>query len=199
MRLDQVCEIQSGFTARGKLEESPSGIPVLQLRDLNETIGWDSIVPGRFELDEVHARYFAGPGDVLFRSRGTNNTASAIPEDWQHLAAVVLPLILLKPKDNLIRPAFLEWSINAPGAQRDLEKSIQGTALRMVPRNALAELQIDVPDLAIQDNILETARLAARARELETSAANLRHALSDLILHDAAKRAAKPKPKKAHA
>jgi hypothetical protein len=198
MRLDQVCEIQSGFTARGKLEESPSGIPVLQLRDLNETTGWDSIVPCRFELDEVHARYFAGPGDVLFRSRGTNNTATAIPEDWQHLAAVVLPLILLKPND-IIRPAFLEWSINAPGAQRKLEKSIQGTALRMVPRNALAELQIDVPALATQDAILEAARLAARARELETNAANLRHALSDLILHDAAKRAATPNPKKAHA
>ncbi|MCB9971779.1 MAG: restriction endonuclease subunit S [Hyphomonas sp.] len=198
MRLDQVCEIQSGFTARGKLEESPSGIPVLQLRDLNETTGWDSIIPCRFELDEVHARYFAGPGDVLFRSRGTNNTATAIPEDWQHLAAVVLPLILLKPND-IIRPAFLEWSINAPGAQRKLEKSIQGTALRMVPRNALAELQIDVPALATQDAILEAARLAARARELETNAANLRHALSDLILHDAAKRAATPNPKKAHA
>lgn len=198
MRLDQVCEIQSGFTARGKLEESPSGIPVLQLRDLNETTGWHSIVPGRFELDEVHARYFAGPGDVLFRSRGTNNTATAIPEDWQHLAAVVLPLILLKPND-IIRPAFLEWSINAPGAQRKLEKSIQGTALRMVPRNALAELQIDVPALATQDAILEAARLAARARELETNAANLRHALSDLILHDAAKRAAMHNPKKAHA
>ncbi|MGH2199061.1 hypothetical protein ACQ1Z2_16065, partial [Enterococcus faecalis] len=81
-------------------------------------------------------------------------TATAIPEDWQHLAAVVLPLILLKPND-IIRPAFLEWSINAPGAQRKLEKSIQGTALRMVPRNALAELQIDVPALATQDTILE--------------------------------------------
>ncbi|WP_291209275.1 hypothetical protein [Hyphomonas sp.] len=199
MRLDQVCEIQSGFTARGKLEESPAGIPALQLRDLNDTADWDRIVPGRFELDEVHARYFAGPGDVLFRSRGTNNTAVAIPEQWQHLAVVVLPLILLKPDDSIIRPAFLEWSINAPGTQRELEKSIQGTALRMVPRNALAELRIDVPDLAAQDTILQAAQLANRARDLESKAANLRHALSDLILHEAAKRAATPKPKKAHA
>lgn len=199
MRLDQVCDIQSGFTARGKLGESPAGIPALQLRDLNDRGDWEAIVPARLDLEDAKNRYFAGPGDVLFRSRGAKNTASAIPEDWQHLAVVILPLMLLKPDERLIRPGFLEWSINAPGAQRELEKSVQGTSLRMVPRNALAELQIDVPALAAQDAILEAARLAARARELETSAANLRHALTDLFLHDAARRASSPKPKKAHA
>lgn len=198
MRLDQVCEIQSGFTARGKLDQSPVGIPALQLRDLTESDDWESIVPARFDFGDVKHRYFAGSGDVLFRSRGANNTASAIPEGWQHLAVVILPLMLLKPDERLIRPAFLAWSINSADAQRRLEKSIQGTALRMVPRNALAELEIDVPDLSTQDAILEAATLATRARDLEAQSAQLRHTLSGLVLHQAARRAASLNHKEVH-
>jgi len=199
MRLDEVCEIQSGYTARGKLDESPGGIPALQLRDLNEAEDWDRVEPGRFELGEIRHRYFAGPGDVLFRSRGTNNTATVIPSDWPHLAAVILPLMLLKPDERIIRPAFLAWSINTPEAQRYLEKSIQGTALRMVPRQALGELQLDLPGLAEQDAILAAAKLADRSRNLETRAAELRYRLTGLQLLGAAKQAISNTHKEARA
>lgn len=199
MRVDQVCEIQSGYTARERLSASPSGIPALQLRDLNETDDWAQIEPGTYDLGHLKERYFAGPGDVLFRSRGSLNTASVVPNDWPHLAAVLLPLLLLKPDTARIRPEFLMWAINHPDTQRMLDKRARGTSLRMIPKAALAELEIDVPDLATQDAILETSRLADYAKHLENRAAELRRNLTSMVLRDAAQRMATPSYKGARA
>lgn len=190
MRLDEVCDIQSGYTARERLVDNPFGVPALQLRDLNDADDWQQVEPGTYALGDIHERYFAGPGDLLFRSRGLINTASAIPPDWPYLAAVMLPLLLLKPDTRLVRPDYLAWSINRSDTQREIASKARGTSLRMVPRPALAELQLDVPDLAMQDAILEASRLADHAEALEKQAAELRHALSGLLLREAAQKAA---------
>lgn len=199
MRIDQVCEIQSGYTARERLRTVPRGIPALQLRDLNDADDWASIEPSAYDLGKLKERYFAGPGDVLFRSRGSLNTASAVPKDWPHLAAVLLPLLLLKPDTGEIRPEYLAWAINHPDTQRMLDKRARGTSLRMIPKAALAELEIDVPDLATQDAILETSRLADHAKHLENRAAELRRDLTSMVLRDTAQRLAKPSHKGARA
>lgn len=190
MRIDQVCEIQSGYTARERLSERVGGVPALQMGDLNEADDWQKVEPRTYDLAALKARYFAGPGDVLFRSRGVLNTASAVPDDWPYLAAVLLPLLLLKPDTGRIRPDYLAWAINHPTTQTLLDRRARGTSLRMIPKAVLAELQIDVPDLATQDAILETSRLATRAKHLENRAAELRHSLTGMVLADAAQRAA---------
>lgn len=190
MRIDQVCEIQSGYTARERLSARADGLPALQMGDLNEADDWHQVEPRTYDLAPLKERYFAGPGDVLFRSRGMLNTASAVPDDWPYLAAVLLPLLLLKPDTGRIRPDYLAWAINHPGAQTMLDRRARGTSLRMIPKAVLAELEIDVPDLATQDAILETSRLANRAKHLENKAAELRHSLTNMILADAAHRGA---------
>ena len=188
MRVDAVCDIQTGYTARGRLATSPLGVPALQLGDLSDHDAWCEIEPQRFDLGEVKERYFVGPGDVLFRSRGAVNTASAIPEDWPHLAVAILPLILLKPNRDLVTPDYLAWALNQNDAQTHFDRSVQGTSLRMVPRAALCELDLDIPDLKSQQLILEAHKLAEQAYRLDRKAADLRHHLSTLLLRDAAQK-----------
>ena len=199
MRIDEICDIQSGYTARQRLSPSPLGVPALQLRDLTDQDDWARIKPEKFRLGTVKERYFAGPGDVLFRSRGSNSTASAIPEDWAHLAVTILPLMLLKPEKTLVRPGFLAWALNQPDAQLHFSRHARGTSLRMVPRDVLAELQIDVPDLKTQDTILEASRLAKDAYRLARKSAELRHTLSRLQLAQAARTNPDTMPKGASA
>jgi len=186
MRIDEICEIQSGYTARERLKASPFGVPALQLRDLGDEMDWAGFEPERFDLGEVKNRYFAGGGDVLFRSRGAINTASVIPEDWRHLAVTILPLLLLKPDMGLVRPAYLAWALNGAAAQMHFARRARGTSLRMVPRPALAELDIPLPDLATQDAILEASRLSERAYSLDLQLAELRRSLSRLQMAQAA-------------
>ena len=152
MRVDRVCEIQTGYTARGRLSSSPFGVPGLQLGDLNEHDDWSMIHPEQYDLGDVKERYFVGSGDVLFRSRGTTTTASAM---------------------------------NQREAQTHFDRSVQGTSVRMVPRAALSDLELYVPDLKSQALILEAIRLAHQAYRLECKAADLRHHLNSLRLRDA--------------
>lgn len=186
MRVEDVCEIQAGYTARERLKPDPFGAPVLQLRDIGTDEAWPALEPERFDLGDVKERYFAGSGDVLFRSRGHNTTASAIPDGWPHLAVAILPLVLLKPRRDVIRPAYFAWALNQAEAQLHFDKFARGTSLRMVPKAALAGLEIAVPDLATQDAILEVARLSERAYSLELEAAGRRRTLARLQLAEAA-------------
>jgi hypothetical protein len=74
MRLDAICQFQSGFTVRGKLDPQPEvGQLAMQLRDLREDGSIDLAEVQRFNLDLQVDRYALQPGDVVFRSRGMPN------------------------------------------------------------------------------------------------------------------------------
>lgn len=185
MLLNEVCQIQSGFSARGKLSESPLGTPALHLRDLPAETGWAAPLPIKYDLGQVAQRYFAGPGSVLFRSRGSTNTACAISEDWEFSAVAILPLIIFRPNIELIRPQYLAWAINQPATQALFDRRARGTSLRMIPRSVLDEVEFDVPDLQTQDLVLNIADMANTAFDLETKLASLRRELASSFCHQA--------------
>jgi len=199
MRIDEICDIQSGYTARGRLEPHPFGTPALQLRDLGADEAWDSIQPEAYNLGKVKERYFAGAGDVLFRSRGANNTASAIPEDWPHLAVAVLPLMLLKPRKELVQSEYLAWAISQKSAQVHFRREGQGGSIHMVPKSVLASLEIELPDLKSQALIIEVHSLAEQAYRLDRKAADLRHHLNTLRLRKIVKSTSSQSNAGAHA
>jgi len=137
MRLAELCDIRSGYTARGKLEPVPDGgVPALQLRDVG--VGGEAPRPGpqRYDLGKLSERYFVCGGEVLFRSRGESNTAAAVGALPQP-AAVIVPLVIMRPDKEQVLPEYLAWAINQPDAQRRLGAEAQGTSLRMIPMGVL--------------------------------------------------------------
>jgi hypothetical protein len=182
-KLSSVCAIQTGLTARKRLSPSETGgVRAVQLRDVvvGEKLDFSALT--RFELGDVPARYFAESGDVLFRSRGERTTATVIDEAAPGAAAVVLPLVLLRPIGEIVTPEYLAWAINQPPAQRHLDETARGTSMRMIPRSALDDLVIDLPNLERQKIIVEIDRLAALERELSIHKANMKKTLIDKIL-----------------
>lgn len=96
MRLAELCEIHSGYTARGRLELlAIGGTPAIQLRD----VGVDGSVLGqefqRYDLGNLSSHYFVRGGEVLFRSRGEPNTAAAVSYSVVEPAAVIVPLVIM--------------------------------------------------------------------------------------------------------
>ncbi|MGQ4878880.1 restriction endonuclease subunit S [Billgrantia sp. LNSP4103-1] len=166
MKLTAVCEIQSGYTARKKLEPAPhGGVPAVQLRDLEGDCDFDPAGLPLYQLSGSTDRYWARPGDILFRSRGERNTAVRVAPDAQVGAIAMLPLLVLKPHE-VIDSGYLTWFINQPSSQRYFDKCARGTRLRMIPKKCLDELEIVVPDLETQRRIAEVADLARREHEL---------------------------------
>jgi hypothetical protein len=187
MRLTSACSIYTGYTARGRLEPAENGVLVIQLRDIsaNGNIAADRLT--RFAVAGVSDRYLVRAGDVVFRSRGDRNTASVLDERFSEPVLAVLPLMILRPKPNVITPEYLAWAINQAPAQRHLDSAARGTKMRMVPKTGLDDLQIDVPDIKTQRQIVEIDALAERERTLAVLAAEKRKKLTTLILGGQAK------------
>lgn len=185
MRLCDLCDIQLGYTARSRLERATSGGRLaIQLGDLSPEGRIDVDSLSRFALPSVHGRYLVGAGDVLFRSRGERNTATAVGERLHEPALALLPLVILRPDARVVEPRFLAWAINQPPAQRQLADAARGTNIRMIPRSSLDHLDLDVPAIATQRAIVEASHLAEREAELATQLVARRRQLVDLALLD---------------
>lgn len=198
MKLGQLCTFQMGYTTRARLEPAVAGgVLTLQLRDISPEGEIEHATLTRAHLPDVADRYLVGSGDVIFRSRGERSTAVAISSAMSEKAVAILPLMILRPAPSVITPEFLAWSINLPASQRHLDASAQGASIRMVPKSALDELRLDVPDIATQQRIVAAAKLARREAVLAASLVEKNLSLATLALADAAKRAsARPSERK---
>jgi hypothetical protein len=190
MRLAELSDIHSGYTARGRLEPLPEGgVPALQLRD----VGTEGATPGpdfqRYDLGKLPDRYFVRGGEVVFRSRGEPNAAAAIRDPLPEPAVVIVPLVIVRPDRARVLPEYLAWAINQPDAQRRLGAEAQGTSLRMIPMAVLENLEIAVPDLPTQKRIVELNALARQEGKLLQQLAARREELVSAILGEAAKAA----------
>ena len=185
--ISQVCAIQIGHTARGRLEAEANGTAAIQLRDTRPEGGMADGVIGQYRMDPVPDRYWVRAGDVLFRSRGDKNTATALGFEFP-AAVAVMPLVILRPRPETIEADYLAWWINQPAAQRHFDECARGTGIRMIPIGCLSDLEIAVPDLATQRTIAEVHRLSAREYDLATRLANKRRQLTAFALHERANR-----------
>ncbi len=193
MRLRDVCDVQMGYTPRGRLDPADvGGLPAIQLGDLGPDGGIDPMGLTRYLLDGVPERYLVREGDVLFRSRGERNTATVLDHRLAEPALAVLPIVVLRPNREMIEPMFLGWAINQGPAQRHFDRTARGTGLRMVPKSSLDHLEIDVPDLAIQRAIVELDMLAAEEQQLTSLLAERRRHLMSCLLVDLAKTSRAP-------
>lgn len=193
MRLAHACTIQTGYTARGRLEPTAvGGVLAIQLRDISPEGLVDPSRLTRVQLEGLAHRYFVRAGDLVFRSRGERNTASALDERLQEPALAVLPLMVLRPNRDVVTPDYLAWAINQPPAQRHFDSAARGTNIRMIPRTSLDDLELDVPDIATQRIIVGVDALAERERELSQIAAETRRKMMSLILLE---RASRKRPK----
>ena len=183
MRLADACTIHTGYTARGRLEPAAAGgVLAIQLRDISPEGIVDPERLTRVQLDGLAERYFVRTGDVVFRSRGERNTASALDERLKEPALAVLPLMVLRPKRDVVTPEYLAWAINQPPAQRHFDSAARGTNIRMIPRSSLDDLELDVPDIETQGKIVVVDALAERERELTQLAADTRRKMISLLL-----------------
>lgn len=189
MRLLDVCSIQTGYTARSRLDASADGgVPAIQLRDVSADGRIDPEHLTRVDLGHMGERYFVRSGDVLFRSRGDHNTASALDERFAEPAIAILPLMVLRPNRTLVTPEYIAWAINQAEAQRHFDVAARGTSIRMVPKASLDDLLIDVPDLETQRRIVMIDALAAREGVLMRLLADRKRDLTNRLLAERAKR-----------
>lgn len=187
MRLGELCEIHSGYTARGRLEAMPSeGMLAIQLRDLGHGEALNGNTLERYDLPKLADRYLVHGGEVVFKSRGEPNTAAVVEGKLKEKIAVMLPLLILRPDTTRLFSGYLAWAINHNDAQRKLGAEAQGTSLRMISKATLESLDIPVPDLETQHRIATLDALSKKEGRLLRDLATSREQLHSKILSERA-------------
>ena len=189
VRIGQLCHLGSGYTTRSRPEPAPSdGLLAIQLGDIhgNHSIRAETLYRYKFAAHPPE-RYLVHGGEVLFKSRGNPGTAAVVSAPLGEPAVVILPLLILRPHQHLVRADYLAWAINQPDAQHRLDRQAQGTNLRMIPKAVVEQLDIPLPDLDTQRRIATIHDLAQREGRLLHKLAHRRQQLTGLMLREQAR------------
>lgn len=166
-RLGDICQVQMGYPFRFKLERSDADncISVIQMKDIGENgyLNIDDLVP--VEMEDIKGKYRLQKNDIIFKSRGHLNNAAHVAYALKN-AVVASPLMVLKVADKGVLPAYLAWNINQPHAQRQIESMASGTSVRMISKADLEDLEIPIPPVTIQKQIIKIAELCQREQAL---------------------------------
>jgi len=162
-KINGLADIQIGYQFRGKVETDSLGThKVIQIRDLdsefrlNTDSCWTVTPKGNI------FRYLVSKGDVLFLARGQRNHAVAITQSLQSTIAAGY-FYIIRIKSELILPEYLAWFINQAPAQQYLHNTARrGTHMPLIPLSAFANLEVNLPDLNMQQLVVDLSKLQER-------------------------------------
>jgi restriction endonuclease S subunit len=164
--ISQIAEVKMGFPFRSRLEPDPAGeIAVIQMKDIDNAnlLHPEDLIHVR--MPDYKESHLVRKGDLLFRSRGFTNTASLVATNLQR-TVLAAPMMLIRVHAEIITPSYLQWFINLPSTQATLAKKAEGTSVRMINKTALEALEVPVPPLVRQKEIVQLADLAAKEEQL---------------------------------
>lgn len=188
IKIKKLATVQTGYSFRSRLEASDSGgVAVIQMKDLldDNTVGCDGLV--KINLEAVKEHHLVQKGDLVFRSRGSVTTAAVLLED-PGKAVVAAPLLRIRvTKPVTVLPEYLNWYISQRDAQIFLTSRAKGTVQKMISKQTIEDLEVSLPPLEQQKNIVELASLSAREQIILNTLAEKRKQYISTVLMQFAK------------
>lgn len=142
----------------------PFGVPMVAIRDLNNTFKDLHLVTQR--LDSQYARSRIRGGDVLVSVKGTIGRTTVVPA-W-FVGNISRDVARLRPS-SAVMPEFLEAFLRSDSGQRSLSTQVVGTTRAEVSIGILA--QIAIPDVPVAEQRRVADLDVAMARRIEAEAA----------------------------
>lgn len=164
--LSKIAEIKSGYQFREQIKPVENGsIGIIQMKDVNPNnlLNLKNLV--KVDIKNIDKRYFLKKGDILFKSKGYNNTSSVITEEIDNTVSHSHFFIIRVNQKNVL-PEFVCWFLNQKSVQTYFKTNCAGTSLPMIHKKVLEEVVINMPDLELQQKIARTHYLSIREAEL---------------------------------
>ena len=185
--LREIAEIQMGYSYRTKLINRKLGnISVVQMKDLTDTGAIDTGNLVRTIHNKPDPRSFLLKNDIVFRSRGQNNSAAMIADNIRD-TVLAAPLFRIRIKRDSIIPGYVFWFINLPQTQAWLSSRREGSRGGMISKKSLEELEINIPSMETQTKILEFTYLQNKAEAITKKLLALKKNYYSNLLLNAAK------------
>ena len=157
-----------GLAFRSRIEPEANGtVAVIQMRDLTE----DNKLSHRnlitIKMNSLSDHHLVKRRDLIFRSRSRRQTTTAAIIDTKIGPAVVAaPLLRIRVASKHVLPEYLCWFINQSSAQAFLHSRATGTAMTVIGKAALDDLQVPLPPLETQKQIVSLADLSNKEQKL---------------------------------
>lgn len=167
-KLIDLASIHLGYSFRSRIiNEKEGSISVIQMKDVSEKniLSNQSQNFSKILSDDIKEHHLVQRNDIIFRSRGTSTTAAIISEDIG-VATVAAPLLKIRVASDQIIPEYLCWYINNRLSQAFFASRAKGTFQKMITKNSLEELEINLPSLEKQKVIIDLARLEGKEESL---------------------------------
>jgi len=151
--LKDIAEIIAGFTFRGALKNDPNGkMQVLLAKNINEdgTVAYSELT--KINLDPPRTNAFVSKSDVLLSSRGVFRSGVFDKEAKDIIAAS--SMFILRIADKNILPEYLSIYLNSEIGQNGIKKILTGSTIKTILRRTLEKLEVPVPSLAVQEQIV---------------------------------------------
>jgi hypothetical protein len=173
--LKNIADVQAGYSFRGRLESMATGsVDVIQMKDLTSAnhVCCDELV--KVDMDTPKGHHLVRPGDLIFRSRGLTSNSALLVDD-PGIAVLAAPLLRIRVTSTSVLPEYLNWYISQHPAQSYLTSCSEGTALKMISKQSLENLEVFVPSIARQKLVVKMASLAAEEQRIMKLLAEKRH------------------------
>lgn len=166
----EISSIQTGYFGK------PSGkgnVVYLQSKHFNEYGQLQNILYPDLEADNISEKHLLKEGDVLFAAKGTKNFATVF-ENHNEPAVASTSFFVIKLTDFRILPQYLTWFLNSYETQTLLKGQAIGTSIPSISKQVLENLEISVPNIAMQEAILQITKLRNREKKLKQQIEMLR-------------------------
>lgn len=174
--------VTSGFHYRTRVTCDTAGEwRVAQGREVRVGLVWDEAGMPRVTPGPAERRARLQPGDVLVPARGERPYALIVP-DWPWPALASSSFYRVRVRRDVVLPAYLAWYLNTPDALARLGAGMRGRKIKFLPRAALSALEVTLPPLARQAEIVAAAALTDEESRLHAElSAERREALAALV------------------
>lgn len=164
------------------------GLPFIQVNNIKEAnIDFSSEEVKSVDEDwksVVLKRYNPEPGDVLITKDGTIGIAASVPNNYPSFS-IFVSVAAVRPKKNLVLPKFLEIAINSPVVQKQIYRLSRGAALKHLLLEEIRKLQIPLPPMNVQGEIVSLMEDAYNEKERkEQRAKALLNSIDDFVLNE---------------
>lgn len=93
------------------------------------------------------------PGDILFSKDGTIGNTALVPEGSEFVVAS--SLVIVRPRPDLVEPAFLRLVLESPRAQGNAAELSRGAGLPRISIGNVSLIPVAAPGLSEQREIIE--------------------------------------------
>jgi restriction endonuclease S subunit len=133
-------------------------------------------------LDKSTSRHLLKEGDVLMVAKGAKNLAMVYDSKiGKAIASSTFLILRLMKKESLYYfqtdPAYVAWYLNHPSTQAILKAQAKGSSIQSISKKSLEELEIPIPSLERQRQILKLQELRNRERRITQRLDQLREHL----------------------